>query len=212
MTVKIIHQIVGRKTNRVVDACLGSWKHLKKFGFEILYWDDEAILQFLSVHYVFATKAFKYARNHAEAADIARYLIIFHFGGYYVDWDIQLLNPNGFLSLADKYDLGFLVVDPTNGTLASECFSAAPREPFLLSLVGDIISIYDNNERDKMGTPQYSGPFRMAESLKKHNNSSQMLINVSDIFAYSYSEIREMPPKKITQPLIHYWLHSWVDD
>lgn len=207
---KVIHLIVGPTSNSVTDRCVQSWDLLKHNGYKIRIWNDDLITLFLQEQYPFAVEAFTKARNHGEAADIARYLIIHAFGGYYMDWDIELLQPDKFLQLVSRCPYGYLVVDPTNGSLASEAFAARKHEPYLLSLTQDIIDIYNGGLRETLRTPEYSGPYRMRDSLQKHANSSQQLIPVKEIFLYDYSEIRRMPKRDITSPLIHYWLHSWM--
>lgn len=210
MVKKIIHQIVGPKKNKLIGYCLNSWEIMMNYDFEIKIWNDDSIREFISKRYSFALPAMLNARNHAEASDIARYLIIYHYGGYYMDWDIQLIDPEGFLDICNKTSNGFLVIDLFNETLASECFSAGSKEAYLLSLSQDIIALYNNNLRNNLSTPQYSGPYRMRDSLKKHQNSKQTFIEVNDIFVYNYREIREMPNKDTFPPLIHYWVHSWM--
>lgn len=207
---KHIHLITGPKANAAIKRCMNSWQQLESHGYEIKIWTDDSIALFLQRNYPFACDAFIHARNHAEAADIARYLIIHAHGGYYMDWDVELLCVEGFLKICHDHVKGYLVIDPANNTLASEVFAASRHEPYLLSLVKDIVMLYEQQLRDAMFTPQYSGPYRMRDSLEKHANSSQALIPVKEIFAYDYSEIRTMPERPITQPLIHYWVHSWM--
>jgi len=211
MLPKIIHHIVGPNTNAVTDHCLRSWRVLKKKGFKIKIWDDASIEKFLLKKYAFSLPAFINARNHAEAADIARYLIIYHFGGYYLDWDIELLSISKFLELHQDCKKGFLIKDPLNQSIASEAFSAQPGEKYLLGLVENITIIYNNGFRDTMGTPQYSGPFRMREVyyfMKK--KTRQTIVEVKDVFLYDYTEIRERPPRDTEVAMIHYWMHSWL--
>jgi len=207
---QIMHQIVGPKTNAVIDRCLSSWLLLRDKGFLIKIWNDDLLADFISKEYPFALEAFLHARNHAEAADIARYLLVYHTGGYYMDWDVQLLNKTKFIKLTRITPRGFLIRDPLNDTLASEAFSASKKESYLLNLVHDIVMLYENKERNSINTPQYSGPFRMRDSLRRHP-TGQAILSVKVIFAYDYTEIREMPPRVISQPLIHYWLHTWIN-
>jgi mannosyltransferase OCH1-like enzyme len=210
MVPKTIHHIVGPKINPVIEHCLTSWQVIEASGFKIKIWNDKSIENFLNCKYPFMLEAFTNSRNHAEAADIARYLIVHSFGGHYIDWDIQLICCEKYIDICEKNPNGYLIVDPKNGTIASEAFSAKRNEPFLLSLSQDIVGLYNSNLRDGLGTPQYSGPYRMRDSLRMHANSSQNILPVKEVFAYDYSEIREMPEREITQPLIHYWLHSWI--
>ncbi|WP_214229599.1 glycosyltransferase [Pedobacter sp. B4-66] len=206
----IIHQIVGPNTNPVIDHCLKSWEELKDAGFEIRVWDDEKLHQFIDENFDFALSAFLNSRNHAEAADIARYLLIYHFGGYYVDWDVQLLDSAQFIGLSYKYQDGYILVDPANGTLTSEFFCAKPKDSYLKFLVRDIVGLYNSKKRDELRTPQYSGPYRMRDSMNRHPETFMVSVPIKEVFAYLYDEIRNPPEGPIHQPLIHYWVHSWM--
>ncbi|RZJ87839.1 MAG: hypothetical protein EOO20_15120 [Chryseobacterium sp.] len=210
MIPEIVHHIVGPKTNQIVDRCLSSWTILREVGYEIVTWNDQDIEVFLKENYHFALPGFLHARNHAEAADIARYLIIYHYGGHYMDWDVELLEPNKFLRIAHKNPDGYFIVDPANGTLASEVFASSPKCEYLLQLSYEIARLYNSGEIHALGTPQYSGPYRMRDFLEIFGTISQPLIPVKKMFAFDYSEIRNRPKKKVTQPLIHYWIHSWI--
>lgn len=211
MIPKIINHIVGPKTNFAIDKCLKSWEVLRNHGFAIEIWNDEIIETFIATNYPFALEAFKNARNHGEAADIARYLIVNHSGGHWIDWDVQLLDPEGFLFICKENTNGYFIVDPVNETLAAEVFASTPNNPYLLQLSKDIVQLYENDLRNSMGTPQYSGPYRMRDSLKKFGEIAQTIIPVKEMFAYDYSEIQAMEKREITQPMIHYWLHSWLN-
>lgn len=210
MLPKIIHQILGQKPSELVKNCLESWQFLAENGYTFMLWDDSTLERFITDNYEFALSAFQNARNHAEAADIARYLVVFHYGGYYVDWDIYLINIKLFCNLIKRFEYGYLVVDPLNDTIASEHFSALKGELFLLRIVDDIVETYNRGERELMNTPQYSGPYRMKYSLLKHKNTQQTKIAVKDIFEYSYEEIREAKEYFKSGIMIHFWEHSWI--
>ena len=210
MVPKKIHQILGPHPSELVAKCLESWQDLETLGFEIVYWKDEDLSSFIKEYYSYAFDAFGTARNHAEAADIARYLIIYHFGGYYVDWDIHLNDVKRFVSLTKLENAGYLVIDPLNDTLASEHFSAPEGELYLLKIVDDIVETFDRGERDLMFTPQYSGPYRMKYSLNKHGNTHQRKIPVKEIFEYSYDEIRNQTTYTKNGIMVHFWEHSWL--
>lgn len=209
MIPKVIHQISGPSANSFIKKCMSSWNKLEKYGYEIVVWNDESLESFIKTNFEFALSSFVNARNHAEAADIARYLIVYKFGGFYVDWDIELFNPRKFVELRNKNKRGYLLIDPSNNTLASEHFSAPPFEEFLLRLTEDIIETYNRDERDLMYTPQYSGPFRMRASMRRHQITKQVSIPVKDIFEYDYSEIRAAKEFGKNKVMVHYWVHSW---
>lgn len=209
-TPKVIHQIVGPRVTKLIEHCIDSWRQLLDYDFQIKIWNDEGIGQFLSQRHEFAYPAFANARNHAEAADIARYLIIHTHGGFYVDWDIELVDYEGFLSLYNQNPKGYMLLDPTNKTLASEYFSCIPNDQYLLNMVKDIVRLYNNGMRNTMNTPQYSGPYRMRDSLESYPETSMSIVEVKEVFEYDYREVRAPHQGTITKPLIHYWVHSWV--
>lgn len=211
---RIIHQIVGPTKNDLIQRCLNSWAPLKAKGFIVKVWNDELINEFIEDFYPYASEAISKARNHAEAADIARYLIVYHYGGYYVDWDVELLIIGKFIKITNKYKNGFLILDPSNATIASECFSSISGDRFLKYLADEIVEIFNSKKRNEMGTPQFSGPYRMRDAAFKYKLNKQELkqefIEINNIFLYNYKEIRSMPERKRNVPLIHYWVHSWI--
>lgn len=210
MIPRIIHHIVGPKRNELIDLCLKSWDIVLQAGYSVKIWNDDSLGEFLLEHHHFSYNAFINSRNHAEAADIARYLLIYSFGGHYADWDVELIDLDGFLALSEKYSNGYMLVDPANGSIASEYFCSNASDPYLINIVKDIVELFDNGERENFRTPQYSGPFRMRESLLRHPETHITSIPILEAFAFLYSEIANPPKRKITQPLIHYWLHSWM--
>lgn len=208
---KIIHQITGSGTNELIEKCFNSWRALEKLGFKIIMWNDSTLVTFLKTHHDFAFEAFMNSRNHAEAADIARYLLIYTFGGHYVDWDIELIDEIKFQHLNTKYSSGYMLLDHSNNTLASEYFCAVVGDEFLLNITKDIVEIYESGMRKLFMTPQYSGPYRMRDCLSKYPKTLMATIPIKEAFVYDYQEIRNMPDKVIAQPMIHYWLHSWFE-
>ena len=210
MLPKIIHQIVGESPSKLVRICLNSWQSLLNFDYEIFYWDDEALTDFIEDHYPFALEAFITSRNTAEAADIARYLLLYHYGGYYIDWDISLNNISLFNELYIKKPDGYFVIDPLNNTLASEHFCSIPLNNYLYQLVVDIVDTYNRDERDLMNTPQYSGPYRMRATMRKFSRDNFTFIPVKKIFEYSYDEIRDQDYYRKNGIMTHFWEHSWV--
>ncbi|MDQ1149263.1 MULTISPECIES: glycosyltransferase family 32 protein [Sphingobacterium] len=204
----IIHQILlSDIPNSLIYKCLTSWTKMKNFGFKIKYWNHVEISDFISINYPNALQAFINARNLAEASDIARYLIVLHHSGIYVDWDIELVDSSDYYRKISNLDKGYLLQDPRNGTFAPECFSAEKNEPFLSKLTDDIISVY--NSRQLPLTPYYSGAYRMRESMNDYY-CNQQILPVKDIFEFDYSEIREPFQRQVKKPLIHYWLHTWL--
>lgn len=211
MVNKLIHQMIfGDIPSAEISACLKSWKVLSVFQFKIAIWDRASALKFIKENYPFATQAFAEARNLSEASDIARYLVVHHYGGYYVDWDISLNNVGQFLELHRKYPNGCLIIDPSNDTIASEFYSALPREEFLLTLTRSIVDTYDRGERELFATQYYAGPFKITEAFNRNPITRQRLVRVKDVFEYDYAESRLATEFGKSGIMTHYWSHSWL--
>ncbi|NML39996.1 hypothetical protein HHL17_22535 [Chitinophaga sp. G-6-1-13] len=208
MVAPIIHQLILNDIpTSMIWMCVSSWEKMKRFGFEIKRWNYTAIRDFIQANYPQALGPFLQARNLAEASDIARYLIVYHYSGYYIDWDIELVSSADYYAQISDLPAGYLLIDPSNGTYASECFAAVKGEPYLKNLVDDIVEAFHTPPLPR--TPQYSGPFRMRETMKK-SHTGQQIVAVKDMFEFDYSEIRNPYQRAVTKPLIHYWLHTWL--
>lgn len=77
------------------------WTQTIKETFEPMWkyrlWDNETILTFLKEFYPHLVSVFEHGATFAMKADIARYAIIQHFGGLYLDCDVEVLKPFSFL-------------------------------------------------------------------------------------------------------------------
>lgn len=210
MKIKTIHQIIGKRPSSLIRTCLSSWKLMDEFGYRNIYWTDKDLLEFVNFFYPFAFDAILKARNHAEAADIGRYLIIYHYGGIYCDWDIEIFMHKEYVNFLENYPEGYILYDQ-NGTIASEHFCANKDEAYLLEIIKDIVNIYESGCRGSFKTPLYSGPYRMQETFKRFPYSKQALLPVKDVFEYDYSEIRTAQNFGSKKFMVHYWDHSWVN-
>ncbi len=207
---KIIHQIhLSEMPNDFIKHCVSSWDIMKEFGFEIKVWNNEEVKDIILNHYPQLIEPYANCRNFGEAGDIAKYAILHHISGYYVDWDIQLIYPKTFFEIVESAPLGYLLIDPSNGTYASEFFSAQKDDILMQQLMNDIAEIY-HTQTPPPFAPQYTGPYRMRETVQKIGIVAQKIIPVKEIFEYDYSEIRSATFKNVTKVAIHYWAHSWI--
>jgi hypothetical protein len=211
MIPKIIHRIVGQKPSPLVMHCINSWEIVKDHGFEIKVWNDDLLAKFMAKEYPFVLPAFTDARNYGEASDIARYLLVYHFGGYYFDWDTELLSLHKFLELHVQNPDGFLVQDPVNNTLSPDTFSGLAGEPFLFNLLDNICYLHKTGVWNMLKTIDYTGPYRMREVLYfTKSNARQNMIKPKDILLYDFWEIRNQPFRDEEVAMIHYWEHGWM--
>lgn len=66
-------------------------KLLKDKGYEFILWTDEMILKLINENYPNFYKIYNSAKTGVQRGDIARLMIIYHYGGIYIDLDILIL-------------------------------------------------------------------------------------------------------------------------
>ena len=163
MTPKIIHYVWvgGAPKPPIVLKCIESWK---KFcpDWEIKEWGDD-ILSEIDNKYV--CEAYK-NRKYAFVADWLRLHVLYKYGGFYLDTDMEILKPiDDFI--ANEFTMG--LVGRNGKVYINGCFIGSVkgceiiRE--LLSLYDDIPFVKSNGELD-----QKTNVVRMAEYFAERWN------------------------------------------
>lgn len=95
MIPKIIHLcwISGDPYPPRIKKCIDSWKDDKGDGcladYEIVLWDYDKVM---SLGYKWIRQAVE-AKKYAFAADCVRFYVLYHYGGIYLDSDVEILKP-----------------------------------------------------------------------------------------------------------------------
>ena len=91
---KIIHQTAPKdksKWHHTWERCQKTWK--KKFpDFKYIMWTDEDLDNLVKKEFSFYYKIYKNYNRNIKRIDIARYMILFKYGGIYADMDFECLN------------------------------------------------------------------------------------------------------------------------
>lgn len=144
---KIIHQIwLGKSPMpKNYQYFLETWRQNHP-DWEIKVWNQEDILKenFPNIDLFFL------ARSYAEQADIARYEIIYRYGGLYVDADIECFT--NFDELHHKYDFYINMEPPALNkkqvTIANNMIAAVPNHPVLAKTLLNIRSNWNLVEEE----------------------------------------------------------------
>ena len=101
---RTIHQIwLGSKVPKKYDMWRKSWmKHNPEF--EYILWNEKKILETGLIN----EKQFKQTRNYGLKSDIARYEILYKYGGIYADTDFEALKPVDSKLLSQSFVAGQL--------------------------------------------------------------------------------------------------------
>ena len=86
---KIIHQIWWQGINQIPDKYRiykNSWK-VKHPNWIIIYWDKNKVISLVKKHYPNIIQLLSEYKYMIQKIDVAKYLILYHYGGVYVDMD-----------------------------------------------------------------------------------------------------------------------------
>lgn len=113
---RIVHQMW--KNNNIPQQWLMSSKSWKILNPRISYmfWTDHLLEKFISRTYPWLLKHYKAYAYNIQRADMARYVLLFHFGGLYADLDVECRTQLDYL---------FKKIDTGNFTVG-----VAPTEPY----------------------------------------------------------------------------------
>ena len=130
---KIIHQTAPKDTNKWHKSwkkCQKSWK--RKFpNFKYIMWTDEDLDNLVKKDFPFYYKIYKNYNRNIKRIDIARYMILFKYGGIYADMDFECLN-NFYDNL--NHNKVNLVESPYehNETFQNSLMASKPGNPYWL--------------------------------------------------------------------------------
>jgi hypothetical protein len=89
---------------------------LRSKGYEFKFWTDDDILELIKIHYPEFYNIYRLTKTGVQRGDISRIILIYHFGGIYIDLDVLILRD--FDELIDMYsDLFYITYEPYGQTL-----------------------------------------------------------------------------------------------
>jgi mannosyltransferase OCH1-like enzyme len=127
MIPKIIHQTW--KTTDIPDEWRSAVHHCKTVnkGFEYILWTDETMDTFVKENYPNFYKIYKSYKYNIQRCDAFRYLVLYKYGGVYIDMDIVCKqNLNNFL----HYDLVLAQSSNIETSFTNSFFMSIPNHPF----------------------------------------------------------------------------------
>ena len=136
MIPKIIHQTwktktVPEKWKESVDSC----KQLHA-DFQHIIWTDKDMEKFVKEEYPDFYKTYKSYTYHIQRCDAFRYLVLYKYGGIYLDMDIMC---NKKLNTLLNYDLVIAPSISVNGIYTNSFFMSIPRHPFLKYCIEQLV-------------------------------------------------------------------------
>jgi len=117
-----------------------------------MFWTDEMILKLIADEYPNFYNIYKMARTGVQKGDIARILLVYHYGGIYIDLDVLVLRD--FSEILDmNADKLYITYEPSGQTMAlynsdkyiCNAFFAANKQNNMLKAILNNIPEYVQN-------------------------------------------------------------------
>jgi hypothetical protein len=156
--------------------------------------------------------------------------IIYSYGGFYVDWDVLLLDPDKFLALMP--DLAntncILLQDRLTKNPNVSCvydnslFYMRRENPLALDFLHEVESNYSKDPLPN--TPFVTGPLALTNFLdvRPHYRNECAMVDELDLYAFDYADViartKDGAQRAILKdqyqpssaPAIHFWTHTWT--
>jgi mannosyltransferase OCH1-like enzyme len=206
---KIIHQIwLGGPFPEKYGNFRDTW--LKNHpGWEYKLWTDKDIEELHLVN----KKKYENGQNYGEKSDIARYEILYRFGGLYVDTDFECIKS--FEQLHYTLDFYAGLVHEKDCIANNAIIGACPGHPILKICIDDLFYI-TNNSPDLL---ERTGPYFFTRCINKYlaNDPAGVIIFPASYFYPWPSRHRKQNSRKEIESwfrqetlAVHHWYVSWA--
>lgn len=215
MIPKIIHLcwLSGDKYPAKIAKCIASWKkHLPDY--EIMLWDTKRF-DLNTSNWV--KQAFE-AKKYAFAADYIRFYALYHYGGIYLDSDVEVLK-----SFNPLLDLPYFVGAEKAGTPEAAIMGAEKGLPWIrkcLDYYNDRNFIKDDGSYDIRKLPEimveqitqvqpiHNLSLEESENIRKFDFAKEVLVMHDKYFSPKVFDSREVEITPYTYA-IHHYQNSW---
>jgi mannosyltransferase OCH1-like enzyme len=204
---RIIHQIwLGSKIPTKYEIWRKSWmKHNPNY--EYILWDEKKILDMELIN----KKQFVKAKNLGCKSDIARYEILYKFGGIYVDTDFEALKPIDPKFMTQSFIAGQLY--DYRPQIGNGLIISVPKCSLLKALIDNLPKYSEVKTYSEIMS--YAGPFYLTKIIFKNMFLKNVVILPSQYFypwpsfmIHSERNRYSWATKKTFA--MHHWEASWL--
>ena len=224
---KIIHQIWVNENElpEIFRGLTETWKENHP-NWEYRLWDEKAIHDLITTHFPELLSYYEALKYDIQRWHLARYLILLHWGGLYVDIDSECLAPIDLLLSNSSCCMG---MEPEAGTMrynkqrvvGNAFMASVPGHPYLKAVIEDIKT---NFHKQFSPMPFYqimesTGPFVTARVYSTYNEKEEITLIPAELVApLTPQEARMILSEEIPQEIeekvekafvVHYTLRTW---
>ena len=231
MIPKIIHQTW--KDNNLPPILQEIVAHNKALlpDYEFCLWTDKDISELIQKEYPHIFKVFEATRTGVQRGDIARILLVHHYGGIYIDLDILLLkDPEDMIDMSsNKLHITYEPSEQTNRLygrddyLCNAFFAANARNSMLNFMVQNMHAIYLRNgaslfmQFDIFGGSFFKG---IIDTYINYQNDVHIIENRDLVFPINDLKFSDLSSSRDGwycvetgkyahgTVMVHYWIHG----
>ncbi|KTW30198.1 hypothetical protein T552_00676 [Pneumocystis carinii B80] len=176
---RIIHQTwknetIPDKWKEASDKCRKNHPN-----YEYMFWTDEKARDFIAEKYTWFLDQYDRYPYNIQRVDSFRYFALVHYGGIYIDLDIECLKP---LDSLLSYGAWLRVTDPTG--ISNDVMGSVPYHPFFIYIINHLKSSSGNWIFPYITVMATTGPLFLSVMLEKY-----MYFLSSDAFALEHVRI-----------------------
>jgi len=225
---RIIHQIyedpAGPPANLLRIA--ETWKENHP-GWEYRFWNKQMMHDFLESLCADFLPYYRSYRFNVQRWDAIRYLILYHIGGLYVDFDYECLRPLDVLLTGASCCMG---MEPTvNGkffnkplVVGNALMASVPKHPYMAAIINDMKTRFsvDYGVKDSIQVVESTGPFMVTRVYEQFKRKKEVTLLPADLVApltmrevAMLRTVHSQPDllKKVEKAFaIHYFFGSWT--
>ena len=226
---RIIHQIYEDPAGppELLSSLAETWKGCHP-EWEYRFWNKQMMYDFLdTVCPDFKPIYYSYPFN-VQRWDAIRYLILYHIGGLYVDFDYECLEPLDVLLNGQSCCMG---MEPTINSIShfkpliigNALMASVPKHPYMAAIIEDMKTNFSNDYRkgDSIQIMESTGPFMVTRVYEQFKRKKEITLLSADLVTpLSLKEVWMLRTSHTTVELeekvekafaIHYFFGSWTE-
>jgi mannosyltransferase OCH1-like enzyme len=138
---KIIHQIWTQGCDKIPEKYKNytdGWKAKEAEGYQYMCWSDESLIDLIKKYDPSLVEVYTYFELPQQRSDLGRYLLLYIYGGFYIDMDIEA----GDKSLDILIDNKFVIASGGFSTFRQSFMGSCPNHNIFKDAITHIIKTY----------------------------------------------------------------------
>lgn len=215
---KIIHQTW--KSNDIPENLkefVNSWRRIHP-EYVFMLWSDDDNLELIKRKYPQFLELYLNIPTPVMRSDFARYVVLYHHGGFYIDLDVMCYKSLESLPIKENHELILTEEHPTHGIefglkqIVTNWFFGCIKHSNLMDSIIKIVQKNLQNSPTNTEPLHITGPFMMTKAYNELKNDNILLLKYDYLnpfpkqFLWNSGTIPPVPPQSIG---LHYYDGSW---